>query len=303
MNNQKVSRSAMIPMTHFLLAISIGLIWGVNFIAIKIGVQEISPYMLAVLRFFFTSIPAVFFIKRPPVPFKIILAYGLSMFTAQSVFLFVAIMQGLPTGLASVLGQTQIFFTMALAVLFLKEKVYWWNLVGVAISIIGIGMIGLHVQLSIPLMGLFAMFAAAFAWSIGNVISKKYLQKIEVVPLVVWGSLVAWPPLLLGIVASEQTVGCITCLAHISWSSIGAVLYITLCSTLFGFAVWGWLLKKHPVSTIAPFSLLVPIFGLLSSVIVFHESMNTWKLCAIALVFIGLCINVFGYRLRRKSDL
>ena len=152
----------------------------------------------------------------------------------------------------------------------------------------------------ISIYGLLLIVAAAASWGLGNLISKK-LGKVDMLALVVWGSLVAWPPLLALSFILEHNSWSIESISHISWLTIGAIGYIVYPSTLLGFAAWSWLLSHYPAATVAPFTLLVPIFGFTASTLVLGEPLSQWKINAATLVIAGLCINLFGPRIAIRS--
>jgi O-acetylserine/cysteine efflux transporter len=281
---------------HIAIAILITMLWGLNFVVIHLGLNEISPQILCFIRFFLASLPIVLFVKRPLVPFKEIVLYSLVMFILQFTFLFTGMKVGMTAGLASLLMQTQIFFTVFLAFSFLGEKLSKWQIIGALVSFSGIILVGSNLGNNISLLGFILTIAAACSWGIGNLISKR-LGKVNMFSLVVWGSFIAWPPLLLVSIVIDGLDKLIYSLEHLSWLSVVSIAYIVYPTTLFGFAAWSWLLSKYPASMVAPFTLLVPIFGILSSIIFLGEPLQSWKLIAAALVISGLCINLLIPRL------
>lgn len=286
--------------SHFLFALLVVAIWGFNFVVIKIGLKEITPLTLCFVRFFLASIPAVFLVKKPAAPMKMIICYGLLMFAIQFALLFTGMRLGMTAGLASLLLQTQVFFTILFAVVFMGEKPSIWQICGALISFVGIAIVGLNVGGNYSVPGFFLVIAAAVSWGAGNIVSKK-IGRVNMFSLVVWGSLVSWPPLLLMAVMLDGSDKIIYELQNLSWLSLGSVAYIVYLSTLFGFVGWSWLLSRYPVTTIAPFTLLVPIFGMLSSFLVLGEDLQFWKILAALLVIFGLCINLLGTKFMLKS--
>jgi len=267
---------------HIVLAVLLALIWGFNWVVIKVGLAGVPPLTLCFARFLLVSIPAIFFIKRPAAPFKLIVFYGLTMFALQFSLLFMGMYLGVTAGLASLLVQVQVFFTILLAVFFLGEKINKWQILGALISFAGIGIIGIHLNNNISLMGFILVIAAAVSWSIGNLIAKK-LHKVDTFSLIIWGSFVSLLPTLLASLWFEGVDKFIYCFCHLSFTSFSAILYLVVASTLFGFTAWCWLLTKYPISTVAPFSLLVPIVAILSSSLVLNEPFQPWKILAAAL--------------------
>lgn len=287
---------------HLLLALVVVAIWGVNFAIIKLGLRQVSPLGLGVARFFLAAFPWVFFIKRPEVPFRLLAGYGLLIFALQFGLLFTGMKIGMSAGLASLILQLQVFFTIGLSVALLGERPTVWQLSGALLAFCGVGLVAAHVGGEVTLAGLALLVGAAAAWGGGNVVSKRISQtnaSVNVLGLVVWGSLIALPPLLVMALLLERE-NFLASFTGLDWISAGSIAYIVYLSTLFGFAVWSRLLGLYPVSTVAPFTLLVPVFGFLGSAVLLGEPIQDWKLIASALVIAGLCINLFGPRLLRR---
>lgn len=287
------------PLSHFLFAILLVGIWGFNFIAIKVGLDEIPPIFLAFLRFFLTAIPLAFFVKRPAIPWKFLFSYGVFMFALQFAFLFMGMYAGVSPGLTSVLTQSHVFFSIFLAALFLEERVHIWQILGAVVAFSGIALVAQHAHAGAAGGGLLFVLGAAACWSTGTVLSKK-IGRVAILSLVVWASLIACPFLFIASYLVEGPGQMVYALQNLTWLSSGAVVYITYLATLFGFCAWNWLLRHHPVGKVAPFTLLVPIIGLLSSAWIFGEPLQTWKLIAAVLVITGLCLNLFGPLLPKK---
>jgi len=281
---------------HMTLAIVVVAIWGVNFVVIKVGLKEIPPILLCALRFFLAAFPAVFFIKRPAASWRMVVGFGLVMFSLQFALLFSGMYAGTTAGLASLVLQMQVFFTILLAVVFLAEKPSVWQIVGALVSFSGIGLVAANIGGDVSSYGLLLIVAAAASWGVGSLISKK-LGKVDMLALVVWASLVAWPPLLVLSFFLEQGSWRVELISHISWLTIGAIGYMVYPVTLLGFAAWSWLFSRYPAATVAPFTLLVPVFGFAASTLALGEPLFAWKINAAALVIAGLCINLFGPRI------
>lgn len=284
------------PFSHVLLALCVIAIWGINFVVIQIGLRELPPILLTFLRFFFAAFPAVFFIKRPQIPFKMLFAYAMLMFTLDFAFLFSGMYAGVSSGIASLTLQTQVFFTAILAMVFLKEKLTLWQILGALVAFCGIGLVAINTGGDVNTLGLLLVEFAALSWAGGNLVSKK-IGKVDMFSLVVWGSLVAWPPLLLLSFILEHGKLSVESILNVSWLTIGSVAYLVYPVTLFGFAIWSWLLSRHAASTVAPFTLLVPIFGFSSSALILGEGMQGWKIGAGFLIVSGLVINLYGGKL------
>lgn len=275
-------------------------IWGFNFVVIQVGLQGVPPLFLVFARFFLTCFPAIFFFERPKAPFGRVVLYSLLIFVLQFSLFFIGMSLGVPPGLASILMQVHIFFSLLLAIVMFHEKIKLLQVLGALISFSGIGYVAMHIEGNISLSGFFLVIASAGFWGMGSAISKT-LGKINMVSLVIWGSLIAWPPLLLLSLVIEGPARILHSLEHLSWTSVGAVFYLSYLSTVFGYALWSWLLHHLPLSTVAPFTLLVPIVALLSSALVTGEAIQPWKIGAMVLVIGGLLVNFLGAHISKKE--
>jgi O-acetylserine/cysteine efflux transporter len=280
---------------HIALAVLIAAIWGFNFVAIKTGLESLSPLTFCFVRFFLASIPIIFFIKPPKVPFNIIALYGIFTFGGQFIFLFIGMKLGVTAGLASLLLQSQVFFTILFAIIFLKESINGWQIIGAFLAFSGIAHIGFKLHGSAFFLGFLLVIAAAISWGLGNLIVKT-VKNVNMVALVVWGSFIAWPLLLLIAIVFDGPSKIIYDFRHISLLGSSAIFYIVYLSTLFGFGAWSWLIKKYSLVTVAPFALLVPIFGMASSALITGEPFQSWKIIGTALIIAGLSLGVLFRR-------
>ncbi|AAU28541.1 TPA: O-acetylserine/cysteine exporter [Legionella pneumophila] len=288
--------TSVMPFAHLLLALLVVFVWGINFIFVKLSLEEFSPLLLCAVRFLLASVPAVFFIKPPAVPFKIIASYGLIMFALQFALLFIGLRVGMTPGVASLLMQVQVFFSMFFAIIFLGEQPQVGQIIGALIAFIGIGVVALHFDHNVSLMGFLCILAAAASWGIGNLITKK-IHSVNLIAVIVWSSFVACLPMFILSLVFEGPESFVTAYEHMTWKGILSVLYIVYISTWVGYGVWNWLISRYPVGMVVPFTLLVPVVGILSSVLILGEPFYLWKLVAGLLVISGLCINLLTTRL------
>ncbi|WP_144148109.1 EamA family transporter [Paraburkholderia sp. BCC1884] len=279
-----------------LLALIVVLAWGVNFVVIKVGLHGVPPMLLGALRFGLAAVPAVFFVKRPDLPWRWLLAYGATISFGQFVFLFSAMSVGMPAGLASLVLQAQAFFTLILAAAFLHERFRLPNVVGLLIAACGLAVIGLQGGHAMTLAGFVLTLCAACSWALGNIVTKKIgkVGKVDLVGLVVWGSLIPPLPFLALSFAFEGPQRIVAALAGISVTSILAIVYLAFIATLIGYGLWSRLLSRYPASQVAPFSLLVPIIGLASASLFLDERLSGAQVVGALLVMAGLAVNVFG---------
>lgn len=281
-----------LPLRHALLALAVVAIWGSNFVVIRIGLDHLPPLLFATLRFTFALAPAVFFIKRPDVPWRDLAAYGVLIGAGQFGLLYIAMNGHISPGLASLVVQSQAFFTVALAMGLSGERVKRFQVAALALAAAGIALILWRTDGSATPLGLGLVLLAGLSWAGGNIVSRRS-PNANMLGFVVWASLFSvpplaamslvfegWPAIRQGLLAADATTW-----AAVAWQSVG--------NTLFGYAVWGWLLSRHPAATIAPMSLLVPVFGMAGSAVVLGEALPAWKLAAAGLVMAGLAVNVF----------
>jgi O-acetylserine/cysteine efflux transporter len=283
-----------------LLVLAIVIVWGVNFVAIRWGVDEVPPLLLTALRYVVAALPAIFFIKRPKVALAILVGYGLAVGVGQFGLLFAAIKFGMPAGLASLVIQLQAFFTIALAVLFLGERPNGAQLFGALIAFLGIGVIAVERLGGAALWPFLMTIGAAACWGVANLLTKK-AGKIDMLAFVVWSSLVPPIPLYLLSLLFEGPGAIPLALSQITIFGIGSLLFIGWISTVFGYGAWSVLLGRYPASTVAPFTLLVPIAGIGSAALLLGERITGLELIGSVLVFLGLLLNVFGPRLFRRA--
>jgi len=276
-----------------LLALVVIVVWGMNFVVIKIGLDDIPPMLLGCLRFMLAAFPAILFIKRPQMPLRWLIAYGATISLGQFAFLFSAMHVGMPAGLASLVLQSQAFFTLFFAVLFLGERLRATNLVGLVIAACGLVLIGMKGDRSMTLAGFMLTICAASMWAMGNIITRK-VGKVNLVGLVVWGSLI--PPIpffaLSWFLEGPQMIE--SALRGIGLSSIMVLVYLAFGATILGYGLWSRLLSRYPANTVAPFSLLVPVVGLTSAAWLLGEQLDGLQAIGALLVMLGLIINVSG---------
>ncbi|NQD93115.1 EamA family transporter [Pseudomonas sp. CrR25] len=279
-----------------LLALVVIVVWGLNFVVIKVGLHDMPPMLLGALRFLLAAFPAILFVKRPQLPLRWLLLYGLTISLGQFALLFSAMAVGMPAGLASLVLQSQAFFTLFFAALLLGERLRASNLFGLLVAAGGLLLIGLQGGQAMTLAGFALTIGAAVMWAFGNIVTRK-LGKVDLVGLVVWGSLV--PPLpflaLSWLLEGPQAIE--AALRGIGLDSLLVLAYLAFGATLLGYGLWSRLLSRYAASQVAPFSLLVPVVGLSSAALLLDEQLGPLQLLGALLVMFGLLINVWGGRL------
>ncbi|PTU78081.1 O-acetylserine/cysteine exporter [Pseudomonas indoloxydans] len=279
-----------------LLALLVIIVWGLNFVVIKVGLHGMPPMLMGALRFMLAAFPAILFVRRPQVPLRWMLAYGMTISVGQFAFLFYAMYVGMPAGLASLVLQSQAFFTLFFAALFLGERLRGSNLFGLLVAASGLVLIGLQGGQAMTLAGFALTIAAASMWALGNVVTRK-LGKVNLVGLVVWGSLIPPLPFLALSLWLEGPELISQSLRSLSLDSLLVLAYLAFGATILGYGLWSRLLSLYPASQVAPFSLLVPVVGISSSALLLGERLGGLQMVGAALVMAGLLINVWGGRL------
>jgi len=227
------------------------------------------------------------------VPWRLLIGYAGFQFAMQFTLLFSGMKLGFPPGLASLVVQLQAFFSIGLAVMLLDERPMKAQLLGALIAFGGMGVVAMHLQATATIIGFVLVIAAAFCWGVGNIFTKR-MGKVDALALVVWGSLLAAPPLLAASLLIEGPQAIASALTQLSWMSVVAVLFQSYPTTILGFGIWSVLMRRYPTATIAPFSLLVPVAGMVSAAVVLGEPLQWWKIAAGMLVLCGLALNQFG---------
>jgi O-acetylserine/cysteine efflux transporter len=283
-------------LTDVFTALGVVTIWGVNFVVIKIGLQDLPPILFTALRFLFAALPLVFFIERPQTSMGLVLAYGMFQFALQFTLLFTGIKLGLPAGLASLVIQLQAFFTIGLAVLMLGERPRGMQLFGALIAFSGMALVAMHLEGKATVIGFVLVVLGGACWAVANIVTKK-MGQVNALSLVVWGALVATPPLFLASWIIEGGTAWQLAAHNFSGKTLLTVLFQAYPNTILGFGIWSMLMRRYPTATVAPFSLLVPVAGMVSAAIVLGEPLQWWKVAAGALVLGGLALSQFGGRL------
>jgi len=281
-----------------LLALAVVFVWGTNFVVIRLGLNVLPPLFFATLRFFFVLAPACLLLRRPKVSWANLIFYGIAIGAGQFGLLFIAMNGRIPPGLASLVVQMQVFFTIGLAMWRTGERLKPHQLAAFVLALAGMGVIAVH---SGPqnghgttITGLVLVLLAALSWALGNQAGREASANasVNMLAYVVWAALFSVPPLLALSLLLEGPAAIAEGLAHATPLTWAAVLWQSVGNTMFGYACWAWLLSRYPAATIAPVSLLVPVFGFGASATLLHEPMPSWKIIATLLIMGGLAVNL-----------
>jgi O-acetylserine/cysteine efflux transporter len=289
---------AALPLRHFLLALAVVAVWGTNFVVIKLALGHLPPLLFAALRFTLALFPAMLFLPRPNVGWRNLALYGVLIGVGQFGLLYLAINGHISPGIASLVVQTQVFFTIGLSMRMRAERVQPFQWLALALATAGIATIGMHTDGTTTVLGLLLVLGAALSWAGGNIAAKEG-KPDNMVAYVVWSSAFAAPPLFVLSYLFEGGDAILHGLRDADLATWLAVVWQSWGNSLFGYTAWGWLLARHPAATITPMALLVPVFGMGASTWWLGESLPLWKLTAAALVMGGLAVNLLWPTLKR----
>lgn len=281
--------SAGLPPKHLLLVLVVVAIWGTNFVVIHEGLRQFPPLLFATLRFLFSAFPAILFLRRPNVPWHLTAGYGLLIGAGQFGLLYISMAGHIAAGLASLIIQLQVPFTIALSALFFGERFRLGQLVTFALCALGLVAVANANEGSASLLGLALVVGAAANWACANIIVKK-VGSVRVLDFIVWASVAAVPPLLglSMLFEGPQAIGhSLTSATYAGWCT---VMWQSVGNTLFGFAAWGWLLARHPAASVTPAAILVPVFGLGSAALLLGEPMPPMKIIGAVFILLGVSI-------------
>ncbi|NQX12346.1 EamA family transporter [Microbacteriaceae bacterium VKM Ac-2855] len=272
-----------------LLALLVVVLWGLNFVVIDAGLADVPPLVLLTLRFVLVVVPAIFFIKRPAVPWRIILSMGLFLSLGQFALLYLALHLGMPAGLASLVAQTQIVFTVLIAAVVRKERPTPRQSAGLAIGLIGLAVVIIAHGAVAPWLPLLVTLAAALSWSIGNVIGRS-ATGASGLSMVVWSAIVVPVPAFLLSLLVDGAPVVFDALGSLSLAAILSTLYTVVFASFVGYGIWNTLLARHEAAQVVPFALLIPVVGVISAWVFQGEAPTPLELIGGAVMVAGLAV-------------
>ncbi|TDD55793.1 EamA family transporter [Nonomuraea terrae] len=276
---------------HLALAVALAAAWGFNFVVMQAGLRHFPPLLYAGLRFAMAAFPALLLVGRPGVPWRWVAGVAATLGVGQFALLLVGMRAGMPAGLTSLVLQAQALFTVVFAVTLLGERLTARRVTGLAVAFGGLALVAYDFGVSGPVGAFVLCVAAAAAWGLGNVVQRRAAPP-DSLRFMVWVSALSAPPLLVLSLALEGVP-----VLSPSWEGWLSLVYVAFVATLGGFGVWGFLLRRYDASTVAPYTLLVPVFGMSSAALVTGEPLSWLKIVAAALIVSGVLYT--GARPRR----
>ncbi|WP_203338671.1 EamA family transporter [Nocardioides limicola] len=289
------------PRRHRLLAVTVAVIWGLNFLAIDASLGHFPPMFLVSLRFTVIAIPTLLLVPLPSVPLRWLIGYGIGFGTLQFLFLYAGMYAGMPPGLASLVLQSSAPFTVLLGAALFADRISRRQLLGLVLACGGLAIVGWSHGSTAAITPFLLVLAGGFGWAIGNLCNTR-IRSSEPLHVVLWMSVVPPLPMLAIALAVEGPTRITASLT--SWqapTAVPAVLglgYTVLVGTLLGSGIWTWLLSRHPAGQVAPFSMLVPVVGMSSAWLVLGETLSTGEWIGAVVVVGGVLLGSSGVRAR-----
>jgi O-acetylserine/cysteine efflux transporter len=284
------------------LALLVVLLWGGNFVVIDVGLADVPPLLFLAMRFVLVALPAVFFVPRPTADWRLVVAVGLTLSLTQFALLYAALAAGMPAGLASLVLQVAVLFTAVISALTLRELPSRRQAAGIALGLVGLAIVVAGQAQAVPWLPVLLTLAAALSWASGNVLARK-AKVSSGLSLVVWSGLVVPLPALALSLTFEGPEAIGAALAGFGWGALLSTLYTVIAASLVGYGIWNSLLSRHPSSAVVPFSLLVPVIGILAAWLLLGEEPGATTLIGGAVMVAGLAVvSMRLSRSRRAPD-
>lgn len=249
------------------------LIWGVNFAVAKTGLAELPPLLMMAVRFSLVAALLVPFVRRPPVPlarlFALSVTLGLLHFS-----LFFTGLAGADASAAAIVIQTQMPFAVILSALLYGDRPGRRRILGMCVAFAGVALVFGRPELESRFLSLLLILGAAVVWAVAN-FQIKAMGKVGGLALNAWMALFAAPQLVAASALLED--GQLAALAHAGWRGYGAVLYMALLATIVAYGLWYDLIRKYPMSLAMPFTLLAPVIGVASGILLLGEDFG-WRI-------------------------
>jgi O-acetylserine/cysteine efflux transporter len=259
---------------HLVLLVGICAIWGFNLIAIKAGVERMPPIFFSFLRFLVVSIAVLPFLRLRRGEMRWLLLAAVCSGGLQFALMFVGIAQSGSMSAVAIAGQLGVPFATLLSIAILGEQVRWRRWTGILLSFAGVMLIGFNPVVFDSLAGLSLVVLGAMSGSLGLVAIKR-VHEIKPLELQAW---FAWTSLpVLGLLSLVLERGQLASLESLDVLGAGAVLYTALAASLFGHTLFFAMVQRYTVTSVAPITVLAPLFSVMFAVLLLGESLD-WRM-------------------------
>lgn len=282
------------------LAALVATLWGFNFVVIDWGMGEVPPLLFLAVRFLAVLVPAIFLIKPPPVPWPTVAAVGVFMSLGQFAFLYVAMDAGLPPGLAGLVLQAQVVFTIVIAAVVLREQPNRAQTAGVVLGVVGLVVVALGRGGQVTLVAIGLCLLGALMWGIGNVVSRAS-GATGGLSLTVWSALVVPVPLVVLSLAVDGPGAMADGMAAFGPKAAVSTLYTAGLASLVGYGIFNGLLSRNPSAAVVPWILLVPPVAMGSAWVLLGDVPSTGELVGGAILVLGVLVASRPTRIRRGA--
>jgi len=287
--------TGVMSLKHSLLAVLVMLVWGGNFVVIDEGLGDVPPLLFLAIRFVFVALPLVFFVPRPKAGWRAVVAVGTFMSLGQFSLLYISLDLGMPAGLASLVLQAQVIFTIVIAAVVIKESPSRRQVVGAAIGTAGLVLVVVAHGATAPIIPVLVMLGASLSWATGNVITR-HAGIQSGFSLVVWSALVVPVPAFLLSLAVDGGDEVGRALTHLSGTAIASTAYTAIGASLLGYGIWNSLLARYPASAVVPFVLLVPVVGIAAAWLVQDEVPTGLEIVGGVVMLVGVAAATISRR-------
>lgn len=285
-----------------ILGVLVTVIWGSNFSVIEVGLRDVDPFLLTALRFAFTALPLMLFVRRPiNVPFSAVAMYGVLFGVGLWFVVNLSMSLGMSPGLSSLVLQFSAFFTLVLSAFAFKERIRMPQYLGMILAVAGLLLVIGFTQGTATTRGVLLVLLAALSWSVCNLLVKRY-KPSDMLAFIVWSSAFSAPALLLLTWLVRGSAPFIALSHGVTLAATGSILFQAYVTTIFGYFIWNTLMKTYPAATVAPLSLLVPVSGIATSWLVFDEHFAPGVWCGIAIMLAGVVVFVVAPRWAKVDE-
>ncbi len=280
---------------HSLLAVGVMLLWGGNFVVIDVGLDGVPPLLFLAMRFVLVAIPLVFFVPRPAASWQAVVAVGTFMSLGQFSLLYISLDLGMPAGLASLVLQAQVIFTIVIAAAVIKEVPTRRQVVGAAIGTAALVLVVVAHGATAPVLPVLVILGAALSWATGNVIARAAGVQSGF-SMVVWSALVVPVPAFVLSLVVDGGDEVVRALSNLSGAAIASTAYTAIGASLIGYGIWNSLLARYPASAVVPFVLLVPVVGIATAWVVQDEVPSGLEIVGGVVMLVGVAAATISRR-------